>query len=72
LYSECKIFWEIPSKRNRVLERESEKEEAETNSGLTIHSPNLVHLKSTGLQEVEGCFDFKPPHREVNPFHQPA
>jgi hypothetical protein len=33
---------EIPSKRNGVLESDSEKEE--TDSELTIHSGDLVHL----------------------------
>jgi hypothetical protein len=30
--------------RNGILESESDKEETGTNSGLTIHNLNLVHL----------------------------
>jgi hypothetical protein len=39
MYSEYKIFWKMPSKRNRVLESNSEKKrEKETNSALTTES----------------------------------
>jgi hypothetical protein len=45
LYSKCKIFWEVPLKRKRVLESYSEKErERETISGLITDNLDLVHL----------------------------
>jgi len=58
----------MPSKRNRVLENDSETEETETDSGLTVYSLDLVHLYSIGLQGVERYFIFKPPHGEDKPF----
>jgi hypothetical protein len=39
----------------------------ETNSGLTTDNSDLAHLQCTGLQEVEGYFDLKPPHGEYQP-----
>jgi hypothetical protein len=50
------------AKRNRVPKDNSEKDDTETNRGLTIHSLDLVHLNSTGLQGMEGCFDLNPPN----------
>jgi len=45
LYSKCKTFWEMPSKRNRVIECDSEKKRQEqANSWLTKGNLNLVHL----------------------------
>jgi hypothetical protein len=44
MYSEHKIFWKMSSKRNRVLESDSEKEETKTDSQLPIHDLDLAHL----------------------------
>jgi len=67
LYSKCKIFWEMSSKRNRVLESDSKKKrqtQRQTMDWLTTDNLNLVHLSSIGLQGVEGCFNVKPSHTE--------
>jgi hypothetical protein len=38
------MFWEMPSNINKVLESDSEKEERQTNDGLTIHCLDLAYL----------------------------
>jgi hypothetical protein len=61
LYSKCKIFWEMPSKRNRNLWSNSEKEERETDKQWNDkRQASLIHRITGG----ERCFDLKPSHRK--------
>jgi hypothetical protein len=78
LYSEHKIFRETPSKRNRVLESDNEKEErARERERETDRQTDRQWTDKRQSQPcappmhritgVEGCFNLKPPHGEEQP-----
>jgi hypothetical protein len=58
----------MPSKRNGVLESDSEKKrQRQTNSGLTADNLNLAHLLSIGLWGWKGALTTNHPMEKTAP-----